>query len=148
MKQFLTIILALLVIISCKKDEVDQEAVDEQIILDYLAEHDIEAVKHSTGLYYNMIVEGSGGHPTISRTVLVEYKGSLTNGIVFDESTGSVELTMGGLIYGMQVGLNLMSPGGKAQLFLPSNMAYGPKPPAGIPPNAVLIFEVTLVDYF
>jgi len=149
-KKLLVIFLAVLAVVSCKKDdeEVSQDDIDDQIIQDYLAENDIDAVKDGTGMYYKIIKEGSGGHPTISQTVLVEYKGYLTDGTVFDNPSSSVALTLSQLIYGFQVGISKIQPGGEAIFFIPSGMGYGEQQVGDIPPNSVLIFDVTLIEYY
>ena len=51
------------------------------------------------------------------------------------------------VIQGWDLGIGLISEGGKATLLIPSNLGYGPSPEDGsIPPDAVLIFEVELVE--
>jgi FKBP-type peptidyl-prolyl cis-trans isomerase FkpA len=81
-------------------------------------------------------------------TVLVTYEGRLTNGTMFDSSTQPVPMTVGQLIPGFNEGLMLMSKGGRYRLHIPAAIGYGAEGAGGgvIPPNADLIFDVTLVD--
>ncbi len=79
----------------------------------------------------------------------VKYKGYLTDGTVFDQTTGSLSATfsLSGLIEGWQEGIPLLKKGGKGTFFLPSALGYGPSGAGSIPPNTVLIFEIELLDF-
>ncbi len=136
---------------SCNKDDdtAKQAELDEQAIVDYLAENNIEANRHETGLYYKIIKEGSGLQPLPQSSVEVYYKGYLRNGSVFDETTqGPVIFPLSSMIKGWQVALPLLKKGGRGLFLIPSNMGYGSDGVYGIPPNSVLIFEIDLVDVF
>lgn len=103
--------------------------------------------KDSTGLYYLIAEEGKGKQPTEESYVQVHYTGYLTNGTVFDSSEGNDPVTfqLNRVIMGWKLGLQKMHEGGKAQLFIPANMAYGPQGNQVIPPNSPLRFDVQLV---
>ena len=90
---------------SCNKD--DQAQIDDEIIRQYLEEHNIQATKHDSGLYYIITKEGSGDHPNINSTVEVKYMGYLTNGSVFDQTQGSetIIFPLKNLIEGWQIGI-------------------------------------------
>jgi UDP-GlcNAc:undecaprenyl-phosphate/decaprenyl-phosphate GlcNAc-1-phosphate transferase len=101
------------------------------------------------GLQYKILKAGEGKKPTDADTVECHYKGTLLDGTEFDSSyrTGRpVSFKVKGVIPGWTEALKLMPVGSKWQLFIPSNLAYGPRG-AGrrIGPNATLIFEVELV---
>ena len=103
----------------------------------------------SSGLQYKILKEGEGKSPKASDTVVVHYKGTLINGKEFDSSYKRGEPATFGLsqvIKGWTEGLLYLREGGKAQLFIPSELAYG-KGGAGadIGPDETLIFEVELV---
>ncbi len=103
----------------------------------------------ASGLQYIVEKEGTGGTPTKDDVVKVHYKGTLTNGEQFDSSYDRgqpAEFPVGGVIPGWTEALQLMKVGGKAKLFIPPELAYGPSGRPGIPPNSVLVFEVELVD--
>lgn len=115
------------------------------------------------GFTIDTIVEGTGPNPQDGDMVFVKYKGSLAStGEVFDESQ-DIPLPVEGVfpegspfpveadatIDGFYEGLKQMQKGGKYELFIPSDMAYGAEPPPGapIPPNADLVFEIEVVDF-
>ena len=103
-----------------------------------------------SGLQYKVLTEGSGAIPTAEDTVSVHYTGKLTDGSVFDSSVErGTPATFGvtGVIKGWVEALQLMKVGSKWELFIPSDLAYGPtgKGPV-IGPNAVLVFEVELLE--
>ncbi len=103
-----------------------------------------------SGLQYRVITEGSGSSPSPSDEVTVHYTGKLTDGTVFDSSVERGEpatFPVNGVIKGWTEALQLMKEGGKWELVIPSDLAYGPRGAGGaIPPNAVLVFEVELIS--
>lgn len=149
-KQFLGLLFLALFIttFSCEKDEVDQVAIDQEIIEQYLADNNITAQKHESGIYYVIHAEGTDGHPSYNSEVVVKYKGFLTDGTVFDQTNGSsTNFNLPNLIVGWQIGIPLLQKGGKGTFFIPSYLGYGRFPPSGIPENAVLIFDIELIDF-
>lgn len=109
------------------------------------------AVKLPSGVIYRETQAGTGKSPRAADTVKVHYEGRLTNGTVFDSSARRgipVEFPLNGVIPCWTQGVAKMKVGGKARLTCPGNTAYGERPPPGsrIPPNAVLVFDVELVD--
>jgi FKBP-type peptidyl-prolyl cis-trans isomerase FklB len=102
-----------------------------------------------SGLQYKILKAGTGEKPTLDDTVACNYKGTLINGTEFDASEkhgGPATFPVKGVIAGWTEALQLMPVGSKWQLFVPSNLAYGPQGPGDIGPNATLIFEVELVS--
>jgi len=103
-----------------------------------------------SGLQYKVISAGTGPKPTAEDTVLCNYRGTLLNGTEFDNSAkhgGPTEIPVGGVIKGWTEALQLMPAGSKWELYVPAELAYGPRP-AGpdIGPNSTLIFQVELVS--
>ena len=102
-----------------------------------------------SGLQYKILKAGTGEKATLDDTVKCNYKGTLINGTEFDASEkhgGPLTFPVKGVIAGWTEALQLLPVGSKWQLFVPSNLAYGPQGPADIGPNATLIFEVELVS--
>ena len=103
----------------------------------------------ATGLQYEILAPGEGRAPKASDTVKVNYRGSLLDGTEFDSSykrNEPIEFPLGGVIRGWTEGLQLIKEGGKIKLFIPSNLAYGPRGAGGIiGPDETLIFEVELL---
>lgn len=132
---------------ACGKDDPEKIAQkDREKILEYLAENDLEAIEHESGIFYIIENEGSGGSPKVSSWVSVSYTGTLLNGKVFDTRT-EYTTYLYSLVLGWQIGLPLFKKGGKGMLFIPSGMAYGEYARMGIPANSVLIFEIELIDF-
>jgi len=78
-------------------------------------------------------------------TVVVAYKGRLETGEVFDQSDRST-FNRQRVIRGFRTGITGMHVGETKHLLVPPEDGYGASPPLGIPPNATLSFEVTLLD--
>ncbi|MBN2388283.1 MAG: FKBP-type peptidyl-prolyl cis-trans isomerase [Anaerolineales bacterium] len=95
---------------------------------------------------------GAGEQAEAGKTVRVHYTGKFPDGKVFDSSLHRGEpiefpLGAGRVIKGWDEGIALMKVGGKAQLVIPPDLAYGERGAGGvIPPNATLIFDVELVE--
>ena len=104
----------------------------------------------ASGLQYQVISQGTGARPGPNDTVEINYTGTFVNGQVFDASSkhnppGPAKIPLAGVIPGFREGLQLMQTGGHYKLFIPSSLAYGAEPQPPMPPNATLIFDVTLV---
>jgi peptidylprolyl isomerase len=104
-----------------------------------------------SGLKYYDMVEGTGEEAVVGQTVSVQYTGWLEDGTQFDTSLDSgspFSFTLGenSVIAGWEEGLLGMKVGGKRQLVIPADLAYGESGSGIIPANATLIFEVELVS--
>jgi FKBP-type peptidyl-prolyl cis-trans isomerase len=102
-----------------------------------------------SGMQYKVLKAGDGKKPASTDTVECHYKGTLINGTEFDSSYKRGQpatFPVNGVIRGWQEALPLMAVGSKWQLFIPSDLAYGPRGAGGdIGPNETLIFEVELL---
>ncbi|MEM1434997.1 MAG: FKBP-type peptidyl-prolyl cis-trans isomerase [Pseudomonadota bacterium] len=102
-----------------------------------------------SGLQYEVIEAGEGPKPKATDTVTTHYEGKLIDGTVFDSSLARgepVSFALNRVIPGWTEALQLMPTGAKWRLFIPSELAYGPRPAGQIPPNSTLIFEVELIS--
>ncbi len=102
-----------------------------------------------SGLQYKVNQAGSGAKPSASDQVTVHYRGTLLDGTEFDSSEshgGPATFPVSGVIPGWTEALQLMEPGAKWTIYVPSKLAYGERGAgAKIGPDAALIFDVELV---
>lgn len=146
------------------KEREEQHEKDTQIIEDYLKENNIDAQTTESGIFYVIKEEGSGPKAEAGDEVMVNYAGYLLGGEHFDTNIKKVaeeqgmfnpngnyspiNFTLGAqqVIQGWDQGLTLLSEGGKATLYIPSTLAYGPRQRGPvIEPNSILVFDVELV---
>jgi FKBP-type peptidyl-prolyl cis-trans isomerase len=103
-----------------------------------------------SGLQIKMLAAGNGRQPKSTDTVVVHYRGRLISGTEFDSSFRRGEpatFKLGQVIKGWTEGIQLMKEGGKAELYIPSDLAYGSKGSgSSIGPDEALIFEVELLS--
>ncbi len=92
------------------------------------------------------IKAGTGVSPTVSDVVLIDYKGTLPSGKVFDEQKGAA-FPVEGVVPGFTKALLQMQKGGQYKVVIPSELAYGNKQAGEIPPNTDLNFDITLTDF-
>ena len=98
----------------------------------------------ASGLQYTIIAPGADEKITRQDTIWVNYKGTLLNGEVFDQND-SVQFNLNRVVPGFAEGLCLLGEGGKATLYIPSNLAYGENGNRNIEPNSTLIFDVEVL---
>jgi len=104
------------------------------------------------GLQYKILQTGTGPKPTAADTVVCNYKGTLLDGTEFDSSYKRGQpatFPVGQVIKGWTEVLQLMPVGSKWEVFIPSDLAYGPQGPrqgGPIGPNATLVFEIELMS--
>lgn len=104
--------------------------------------------KTESGLYYEVIEEGSGASPAATDRVTVNYKGTLIDGREFDANDGAAFM-VNRVVAGFSEGLQLMKEGGKVKLYIPSDLGYGDspaRPGSIIQPGDALIFDLELVS--
>ena len=129
-----------------------------------------KAIKTNSGLEYVITEKGTGKKPVIGSQVYISYSGFLEDGTLFDSSSADTSKAFGkfieekaqangyqlipftagskqGLIPGFIEGIEQLSLGDKATIFIPSHLAYGTTGAGGvIPPNANIIFEIQLLE--
>ncbi|MDB5012314.1 MAG: peptidylprolyl isomerase [Daejeonella sp.] len=155
LKMCAIVLFALVAFSACQKEKaVDpyvQLGIDTLLIKDFVAKNAITDVKQlgTTGLYYKIIEPGTGtGIYKESSLIKANYTGRLLSGSIFDKSTTDpFTFYLGGnVIYGWTLGVQLIRKGGKIRLFIPSAYGYKEAGSGPIPPNAVLDFDIELVD--
>ncbi len=108
--------------------------------------------KTASGLYYKDLTTGTGATAAPGYTARVAYTGWLVNGTQFDTSVGTTIgyfeflINAGHVIKGWDEGVRGMKVGGKRQLVIPPELAYGTTGSGAIPGNAILVFEITLLQ--
>lgn len=135
-----------------------QKGIDDKLIQDHLAKNSIKATKTESGLYYSVKKMGTGAVASKGDTVVVNYTGINLDGRKFDSNVDSAfghpgvpfefPLGMNRVIRGWDEGFGVLKKGTKATLYIPSGLAYGANSPdeSRIPKNAILIFDVELVN--
>ena len=111
----------------------------------------MEPTTNQTGLKIEDIQVGQGAEVKKGDTVVMHYKGTLTDGTQFDSSYDRGEpfetvIGVGQVIQGWDEGVPGMKVGGKRKLTIPPDMGYGASGAGPIPPNSTLIFEVELLE--
>jgi peptidylprolyl isomerase len=109
-----------------------------------------EKYKNESAALYQDFQPGTGPAAVAGKTLMVNYRGWLTNGQEFDESYKSGKpftfvLGAGSVIPGWEQSITGMKVGGKRRLVIPPVVGYGQKGMGPIPPDAVLVFDVELV---
>ncbi|WP_119079284.1 FKBP-type peptidyl-prolyl cis-trans isomerase [Chitinophaga alhagiae] len=152
-------LLAISIFAACKKkdnpppyDPVKQAVIDEQLIQEHITRNNITGtLKDTSGLHYKIMEHGTPGDTiALDDRMNITYVGTLLNGNQFDagEKTTLGEYRLENLIEGWKIGLRKISKGGKVLLLVPSGLGYKNANMGSIPPNSVLVFEITLHNFY
>ncbi|QIM69574.1 FKBP-type peptidyl-prolyl cis-trans isomerase [Basfia succiniciproducens] len=123
------------------------KAESDKFIAEFKQKDGVKETK--SGLLYRIEKEGEGAAIKPTDSVKVHYTSKLTNGTVFDSSVERgqpVEFLLDQVIPGWTEGLQLVKKGGKIELVIPAELAYGEQDLGTIPPNSTLHFEVEVLD--
>lgn len=123
---------------AAEQREIDLEKIQQYVTANNLTVREKDDVSIAT------IEEGSGAQPSATSNVSVRYIGKLLDGTVFDQSSTSVIFQLNRLIPGWQIGIPCMKEKETASLIIPSYLGYGTQGAGSIPPNSVLVFDITL----
>jgi FKBP-type peptidyl-prolyl cis-trans isomerase FkpA len=121
---------------------------DSVILLNFASANGLHPVKDTSGLYYQIVTQGTGPTPNDNSTIFVTYRGILMNGTIFDSTSNPAKtgFLLGTLISGWRIGLPKIQAGGEIKLLIPSHYGYGciGNSPY-VPSDAPLYFDVNLV---
>lgn len=153
MKNLWVLAVFALVVVGCNNDIQSQSQIDEELILDYIEKNNLDATKHSSGLYYVIDEPGSGGSPSVSSTIKIQYKFNLLDGTLIQESDAEgIVFPLNSSILGWKFGIPLFQIGGKGKLLIPSGLGYGVGGLKGdtviVPSNSVLVYDIHLFDFY
>ncbi|HMK25213.1 MAG TPA: FKBP-type peptidyl-prolyl cis-trans isomerase [Chitinophagaceae bacterium] len=123
----------------------------------YLAGKNITAQKSPSGIFVHVIDPGTGNPVDSGKYVSLNYTGTTLSGYKFDSNTdtafhhaGLLSFTVGDgqMVKGFDEGVRFLKVGGSARVYVPSMLAYGPRPRpgSGIKPFEHLVFDITIVD--
>ena len=142
--QFIAAILVIGIICGCSNE--DNLPIQEQID-QYLSANNLTAERTASGLHYIIEDPGQGtAHPGPSSTVRVNYIGKLLNGDQFDANQ-NISFSLNQVIAGWREGIPIFKKGGKGTLIIPPSLGYGATGAGSIPPNAVIVFDIELLDF-
>lgn len=164
LKVFVVVLVAAIVVSSCKKDEdpyaqytPEREAALIEEWLDAMVKGNKDIDTTATGLFYIVDKEGAGETVKTGDEVTVKYTGMFVNGSIFDASAyhseagtytyihKDTDMTKR-MITGWEEGIEVMKKGGVSAFLIPSAKAYGPTGSMSIPPYCPLIFVIEVVD--
>lgn len=146
-----------LLLANCFKDKNDcvprdivAPSTEQQALTDYITSHSINATRHASGLYYQIIQGGSGNHPAICSSIKVGFTGRLVSGAEVERDDQTV-LNLKLMLEGWRITLPLIRPGGKIKIWLPPSLAYGWEgkkvgTTEVVPPNSIMIYDITLYE--
>jgi len=141
--------------LTAKSDEQKKALADKNISEGkaFLAENKKKegVVTLPSGLQYKVLKEGTGKMPLDTNWVRIQFRGTLVDGTVFEDTYKSfgqpVAFPVKGMIPGWEEALKLMKEGAKWQLFIPPELAFAERGSGTlIGPNATLIIEMELVS--
>jgi|LSQX01.3.fsa_nt_gb FKBP-type peptidyl-prolyl cis-trans isomerase len=138
----------LIMAVSCGSDDPEKQAAkDREKILKYIEEHDLDAQELESGVFYLIEKAGSGSFPVETSTVEINYTGFLLDGEEFGGGQGQ-KFNLSATILGFKYGIPMFNRGSKGKLLIPSGLGYGVYGNYTIPPNAVLIYDIEMIDFY
>ncbi len=149
LRPIIIVICLILLVFALRASNSTDKTLDSLSIESYIKQQNIDAKSLNTGLFYTMPKEGKGQNPKKNDYVLVNFKGMLLDGTVFDASeVGSPFVFQVGhrqVIRGWEIGILVFKVGGKGTIYIPPQLAYGKTGAGVIRPNAPVKFEIELL---
>lgn len=119
---------------------------EENKIIDYAIEHNLDLNRSESGLYYLVIRKGTGEKLSRNERIKVDYKGAYLDGTVFDSSYDRgvpIEFNIGEMIAGWNESLRYLGHGDDAVFIIPSRLGYGKDGyPGFVAPDKILRFDI------
>lgn len=121
---------------------------EEEDIQNYITTFNLDA-RDTLGIKVEFRNIGGTDRPLETSRVEMTYIGKYLDNTIFDKSPAdqTVRLKVSNLIPGLQTGVRLFGKGGTGTIIIPSKSGYDDNPPFGVRKNAVLIYEITLIDF-
>lgn len=131
--------------------EIEIHGIDNQVqetIDQYISDNNLNALETPEGLFYVLNEPGGSSKPNINSSIEINYVGRFTNGEIFDQNGDfPAVFPLRNLIPGWQIGIPFMGREGSGLFIIPPQLGYGFEGRTGIPGNAVLIFDIELIDF-
>lgn len=134
----------------CVSRDIKAPDTEQKALADYLVANGINATKHSSGVYYQVIQEGSGINPAICSSIKVGFTGKLINGTEVERDDHMV-LNLKLMLEGWRIALPLIKAGGRIKIWLPPSLAYGRDgkkvgSTEVVPSDAIMFYDITLYE--
>ena len=127
----------------------NQLQIDENALLDYAIDHNLDVTRTASGLYYIIHKEGNGPTFVMGQPFKAHYRGYTLDGKIFDSSykkNRPIIYNVGDMVTGWNEAFQIMNVGTKAQLLIPSRLAYGAGGyPGLIKPNTPIAFDLEIL---
>ena len=141
--QLMSLLLIVMLALSCGKDEAQYR--DE--IVNYLVRKEYN-YKDTLGIWLAVQDPGTFERPVETSTVSIEYSAQYLDDTIFDTSgTVPSELKLSSAVPGLRNGMKLLGKNARAIIIVPPDQAYGNNPPWGVRKNAVLLYNIHLLDF-
>lgn len=127
---------------ACSTYNEEQKTQFDEKIETYIKKNGLDLEKSESGLYYNIINEGSGARVLAKDAITFSYKGTLIDGTVFDEQTEPVTFHVSELIGAWKEAVLKLNEGGEAFIIAPPQLGYGERELEKIPANSIVIFTL------
>lgn len=125
-----------------------QDEADKKLIADYVAAKDLKMQSSASGLQYNIEKQGSGTvAPEDDLIAKMRYSVKLLDGTEVESSKGNgTDMPMNRQTRGVREAISLLKKGGKGSFIIPSTLAYGDRQRGTIPANAILVYDIEVLD--
>ncbi len=139
-------LLAATLLASCGDDIAGPQAIEDVTFAASLRINLAAMTRTASGLYYEDIEPGSGDPAAAGQDVTVAYTGWLIDGSIFDNGEFGFRLGAGQVVAGFDEGVTGMRTGGVRRIIIPPELGYGSQGRGSVPPDAIMIFRIELLE--